>query len=179
MRDSVYVVLVSDHGMSTYTPETAVALESLIDTVGVLVPEGGPNANLHVSGGLAHARVLRDSINAKLTHGRAYLRQDVPARFHYRSDPRIGDVVVIMDEHYQIMNRASLPRRSGGSHGWDPAVPSMHGIFLVTGPRIRKAATIPPFENVNIYPFMTEILGLAPAPKVEGRRGWLLNQLTR
>jgi predicted AlkP superfamily pyrophosphatase or phosphodiesterase len=179
LRDSTYLVLVSDHGMATYTPETSVALESLIDTVGVRFAEGGPNANIHVTGGAARAVRIRDSINAKLTHGRAYLRGEVPARLHYRADPRIGDIVVIMEEHYQIVRRAALPRRPGGTHGWDPVYPSMHGIFLVRGPGIRKGAMIPPFENVNIYPFLTEVLGLTPGPNIEGRRDWLLKQLTR
>lgn len=179
IRDSAYVVLVSDHGMTTHTPETAVALESLIDTVGVLLADGGPNANLHVSGGAARALMIRNALNARLRNGRAYLRQDVPARLHYRADPRIGDVVVIMEEHYQIVRRASLPRRPGGNHGWDPAYPSMHGIFLVAGPRIKSGVMIPAFENVNIYPFLTEILGLTPASDIQGRRGWLASQLTR
>lgn len=179
VRDSTYVVLVSDHGMTTYTPETAVALESLIDTVGVRLADGGPNANLHVTGGAARAGMIRNALNARLRNGRAYLRKDIPARLHYRADPRIGDVVVIMDEHYQITSRAALPKQPGGNHGWDPAFPSMHGIFLATGPRIRRGAMIPSFENVNIYPFLTEILGLTPGPNIEGRRGWLLRQLTQ
>ncbi|MEO7501436.1 MAG: ectonucleotide pyrophosphatase/phosphodiesterase [Gemmatimonadaceae bacterium] len=179
LRDSTNVVLVSDHGMTTYTPETAVALESLIDTVGVLLADGGPNANLHISGGAERAVAIRDALNSRLQHGRAYLREDVPARLHYRADPRIGDVVVIMEEHYQIVRRASLPKRPGGNHGWDPAYPSMHGIFLVAGPRIKNGVMIPPFENVNIYPFLTELLGLTPASDIQGRRGWLANQVTR
>ena len=179
LRDSAYIVLVSDHGMTTYTPETYVALESLIDTVGVLVADGGPNANLHVTGGAARAMIIRDSLNAKLTHGRAYLRAEVPARLHYRADPRIGDVVVIMEEHYQFGRRASAPKRPGGSHGWDPANIAMHGLFLISGPRVRRGATIPAFENVNIYPFLTEVLGLTPASDIEGRRGWLASQLIR
>jgi len=179
LRDSAYVVLVSDHGMTTYTPETFVAIESLIDTVGVTVADGGPNANLHIVGGAARAAVIRDSLNAKLTHGRAYLRQEVPVRLHYCADPRIGDVVVIMDEHYQFGRRASGPRRPGGSHGWDPANVSMHGLFLVSGPRIKHGAMIPAFENVNIYLFLAEVLGLTPATGIQGRRGWLASQVTQ
>lgn len=179
IRDSAYVILVSDHGMTPYTPETYVAVESLIDTVGVFLADGGPNANIHVTGGAARAVILRDSINARLTHGRAYLRQEIPARLHYRADPRIGDIVVIMEEHYQFGGRAYLPRRPGGNHGWDPAYPSMHGLFLVAGPRLRRGAMIPPFENVNIYPFLTEILGLTPGPGIEGKPDWLRSQLIR
>ncbi|HEX7240504.1 MAG TPA: ectonucleotide pyrophosphatase/phosphodiesterase [Longimicrobiaceae bacterium] len=173
VRDRVYLVLVSDHGMATYTPQTAVALETLIDTVGVRMADGGPNANLHVSGGPERARVLRDSINRRLRNGRAYLRAELPERFHYRADPRAGDVVVVMDEHWQISRAARMPRSPGGTHGWDPELPSMHGIFLAMGPGIPAGTRVPAFRNVEIYPFMAEVLGLRPAAGIAGRPGWL------
>jgi len=174
-RDKINVILVSDHGMASFTPETAVNIATLIDTVGVRFADGGPNANLHISGGAARARILRDSLNRRLQHGHAYLRDEVPARLHYRSDPRIGDVVVVMDEHWQIVTR--IPQAAGGTHGWDPQYPSMHGIFLAMGPGIRAGSTIPPFENIQIYPLLTEILGLAPAAGIDGKAGWLRSQV--
>jgi predicted AlkP superfamily pyrophosphatase or phosphodiesterase len=173
IRDQVYVLLVSDHGMAAAGPETAVAFESFIDMEGIVVGDSGPAANLHVEGGPARARQVRDALNAGLEHGRAYLRADVPRHLHYRADPRIGDVVVLMDEHYQIRPQDRMPRSAGGTHGWDPTLPSMHGIFLAMGPGIRPGARIPAFEAVHIYPLLTEILGLTPGPDVQGRPGWL------
>jgi len=174
-RDRINVVLVSDHGMASYTPETSVNVATLIDTVGVRIGDTGPNANLHVSGGIARARILRDSLNRRLQHGRAYLREEVPARLHYRADPRIGDIVIIMDEHYQIGTR--IPTSAGGTHGWDPQSPSMHGIFLAMGPGIRAGSSIPPFENVQIYPLLAEMLRLTPASHTDGKAGWLRRQV--
>jgi len=92
IRDRAYVILVSDHGMSEASPRWYAALDTLIDMQGVRVADGGPNANLHVHGGAERARVLRDSINRRMRHGRAYLRGDVPPRLHYSADPRIGDL---------------------------------------------------------------------------------------
>jgi len=65
------------------------------------------------------------------------------------------------------------PREPGGSHGWNPALPSMHGIFLASGPGIKKGVTIPPIRNIDIYPFMTELLRLKPARKIDGQAGRL------
>jgi len=171
--DEVTLVVVSDHGMAATRPEDAVALETLIDTTGVRVADGGPNANLHVAGGAARAVAVRDSLNARLQHGRAYLRADLPERFHYRADPRAGDVVVVMDVPYLITTQARLPRRAGGSHGWDPAVPEMQALFVAAGPGIAPGTDVPPFDNVEVYSFVTEVLGLRPAPGVAGRPGWL------
>jgi predicted AlkP superfamily pyrophosphatase or phosphodiesterase len=176
---AVTLVLVSDHGMAAYTPDHAVALETLIDTTGVRVADFGPNANLHVRGGPERARAVRDTLNRRLRHGRAYLRTELPARLHYSADPRIGDVVVVMDVPYLINPRARLPRSGGGTHGWDPAAREMHGLFLAMGPGLKVGATIPAFVNVEIYPFLAETLGLRPAPALDGRAGWLRGQLER
>ena len=44
-------------------------------------------------------------------------------------------------------------------------------MFLIAGPGIRRGATIPEVENVDIYPLMTELLGLRPADGIDGRMG--------
>ena len=46
-------------------------------------------------------------------------------------------------------------------HGYDPAtIPEMKAIFFAAGPDIRRGEKVPPFENVNLYPFVARILGL-------------------
>lgn len=169
----ITLVVVSDHGMQATRPEDAVAIESLIDTTGVRIADGGSNANLHVRGGPAQAIAVRDSLNARLQHGRAYLRSDLPERFHYRRDPRAGDVVVVMESPYLITARARLPRAPGGTHGWDPLVPSMQSLFVAMGPGIAAGTDVPPFDNVEVYSLVAEVLGLRPAAGVAGRPGWL------
>jgi alkaline phosphatase D len=53
-------------------------------------------------------------------------------------------------------------------HGYDPRiVPEMRAIFYAEGPDIRKGAVLKPFENVSVYPFLAEILGL-DAPGTDG-----------
>jgi predicted AlkP superfamily pyrophosphatase or phosphodiesterase len=173
VRQQVYVVVVSDHGMTESAPEQYVAIESLIDMEGVRVADSGPNANLHIKGGRQRAVAIRNELNRKLQHGRAYLRSEIPLQFHYRADRRIGDLVIVMDEHYQIGTKERTPKEPGGSHGWNPKLTAMHGIFLASGPGIKKGATIPRFPNVDIYPMMTELLKLKPAKQLDGRRGRL------
>jgi hypothetical protein len=56
-------------------------------------------------------------------------------------------------------------------HGWDPSLPSMHAIFAVAGPGVRSGVTVPPVENVDVYPFLTEVLDLTPARPLDGRPG--------
>ena len=141
--------------------------------MGVRIADAGPNANLHVVVGAARAVVLRDSINRRMRHGRAYVRGDLPVRLHYNADPRIGDLVVVMDDHFTIGTAARAPKEDGGSHGWDPGIAAMHAIFLVSGPSIAPGRAIPSFENVEVYPYLAELLGLTPAAGIDGHRGRL------
>ncbi len=46
-------------------------------------------------------------------------------------------------------------------------MPEMKAIFFAGGPDVRPGVQLKPFENVNIYPFIAEILGLTP-PAVDG-----------
>jgi alkaline phosphatase D len=63
-------------------------------------------------------------------------------------------------------------------HGYDPrTVPEMRAIFYAEGPDIRKGVRLKPFENVNLYPFLAEILQL-DAPAIDGNASVLEPVLT-
>lgn len=180
IRNRVYVLITSDHGMVETTAKQGIRLDSLVDMDQIEERFGGPVAMLHVRGGEpARSSRVRDAINARLQHGRAYLRLEVPERHHFRDDPRIGDVVIIMDDAWTIVvlprlaeaaSRMIRPDRRG-AHGWDSAFPSMHATFIASGPGIRAGATIPAVNNVDVYPLMTELLGLRPAAGIDGKPG--------
>ena len=125
----------------------------MIDTTGLRVGFSGPVTALHVSPEAGTPAAVRDRLNAKLQHGRAYVRDEVPERHHFRDTPRGGDVVVIMDEGWlmatSILNRG-LIQREWGEHGWAPDLPSMKAIFLLAGPEIPAGLTIPEVEKAPI-----------------------------
>lgn len=201
IRDQVYIVVTSDHGMvNTSTPQT-VRLESILDPTevsSITTGFSGPVASLHVSGGIERARAIRDRINARVARGTAYLRQDLPARFNYRDNPRAGDVVVVMDEGWTMSApRAAArsaaapapaaqkpaaptakpaaperaPRERSGAHGWDNSFPSMRALFLVAGPGIREGVIVDEVRNVDVYPLMAELLQLRAAAGIDGEAG--------
>ena len=83
------------------------------------------------------------------------------------------DPVVVATGPYSIRARApgtgELDKPpSVGQHGYDPRLmPSMKALFVATGPDIRAGVTVQPFENVNVYPLIAQILGL-PVVKIDG-----------
>ncbi len=173
----IELIVVADHGMAAYTPAQYVALDTVIDLQDVRVADGGPNANIHVGGGRDRATLLRDSINRRMQHGRAYLREDVPEALHYRDDSRIGDLVVVMALPWQVGLARSAPRSAGGTHGWDPANREMQGVFVSWRPDAAGPARIGTVRNVDIARYITDRLGLAPAPTTDGVPGRLAQQL--
>ncbi|HMU25158.1 MAG TPA: alkaline phosphatase family protein, partial [Ferruginibacter sp.] len=58
---------------------------------------------------------------------------------------------------------------SPGAHGYNPyLVKDMHAIFYAWGPAFKNNLSIPSFENVNVYPVITSILGLTIQAPIDG-----------
>jgi predicted AlkP superfamily pyrophosphatase or phosphodiesterase len=178
--DRVYFVLTSDHGMTNTGASQRIRIDALLEPGALRMAYGGPVALLYVNGGPERAGAIRDTLNSRIQHGRAYVRSELPERYHFRGDPRAGDIIVVMDEGWTAEASPALPRltRRWGMHGWDPALRSMHAIFVVSGPAIPAAVTIPHVENVDVYPFLIELLGLEPAAGIDGRPG-IIREMTR
>jgi predicted AlkP superfamily pyrophosphatase or phosphodiesterase len=99
-----------------------------------------------------------------------YRRRRMPVAFHYDSNGRAGDPVVVANGPYALRAHAGAEDHPPelGVHGYDPrAITSMRALFIAVGPDIRSGSTLEPFENVNVYPLLAKILGL-DAPKVDG-----------
>ena len=167
LRDSTSLVIVSDHGMATCGPDQVIFLEDMMDVSRVQVESTGPVGGVRPKDGDAAGLVAR--IRAKkIPHLQVWLREEVPARFHYDTGDRIPPVVLIADEHWNIESKLGWPNRRltylRGSHGWDPALPDMGALFIASGPAFRRGVELPDVENIHIYNLLCAALGLKPAP---------------
>jgi predicted AlkP superfamily pyrophosphatase or phosphodiesterase len=113
-----------------------------------------------------------------------YRRADVPAYLHLNQNARSGDPVVIPTGPYMIRAHASetpeiVQPKIKGEHGYDPSrMKSMRAIFYAVGPDIRAGVRVQPFENVDVYPFIAEILGMK-IKAIDGHLGGLAKALRR
>ena len=163
----VNLIIVSDHGMTAVSPDRTIALSDLIDLDTVQVDFTGALAGLHPLKG--SAADLVKTLAAKQKSFQVYRREDLPERFHFRAHRRIPPVILLADEGWTIIRTPrSVKAMAGffqrGAHGFDPALPSMAGIFLAWGPAFRKSTSLPPFANIQVYNLICEILGLSSAP---------------
>src|SRR5205085_94029 len=85
----------------------------------------------------------------------------------YNNNIRIPEIIAIADPgwsiglHDQVVKEDGLTSR--GTHGYDPELADMRGIFIAHGPAIKSGLVIAPFENIQIYNLMASILGVRAA----------------
>jgi predicted AlkP superfamily pyrophosphatase or phosphodiesterase len=171
------LVVVSDHGMATEQGGW-IDLDQYVDFTGVETAGSlmYPDSEQEAAKLYAKLRIVSNKF-------KVYRRDRMPAELDYTGEPRIGDPVVVPTGPYSI--RVHGPADSArdhppnkGVHGYDPgSVPEMRAIFYAEGPDIRKGTKLKSFENVNVYPFLAEILGLN-APAIDGSAAVLEPALT-
>ncbi|MGH8036984.1 MAG: ectonucleotide pyrophosphatase/phosphodiesterase [Stenotrophomonas sp.] len=162
---STNVIVVSDHGMATVPEGHAIAVEDMVD------PTLASNVSTGQSIGFAPLPGKQQAAEKVLLGAHAnydcWTRQTLPARWEYGSNPRIPPIVCQMHEGWNAFTRERLSKQEPGdrgSHGYDNALPSMRAVFIARGPSFKQGATLPGFDNVDVYPLMTRLLGVPAAP---------------
>jgi alkaline phosphatase D len=159
-------VVVADHGMVTLQGGP-VTLSDFADL-----------SDFHTEGALLYPKPeadVQETYEEFLAHPdprfKIYRRADMPSYLHFDANPREGDPIVVPNGPFLLRAHASEAESTSkyrGGHGFNPrTMPEMKAIFFAGGPDIRPGVQLKPFENVNIYPFIAEILGLTP-PAVDG-----------
>lgn len=101
-----------------------------------------------------------------------YLRDvDMPPRWHFTASYRIAPLFLVPEPGWVIVNSYAefdpeeddifYPR---GIHGYDNDNELMRSLFLANGPAFNYNYQVTPFENIEVYGIMTNILGVKPNP---------------
>jgi predicted AlkP superfamily pyrophosphatase or phosphodiesterase len=163
------VIVVSDHGMAGTSAERAVILEDYVPRESVQIDNEGSVLALRPLQGDAGTLV---AAFARAPHVKAYRTEDLPAHLRLKPGPRVAPVWVIPEEGWHVLSRASFERLKArypikgyvaGDHGYDPAIRSMHGLFVAHGPAFARGVELPEVENIHVYNLMCAALNLQPA----------------
>lgn len=80
---------------------------------------------------------------------------------------RIGQILLVPKAPKIFLEKGK--RTSMGKHGYSPyEVPEMKAAFIAAGPAFKQNKKIGQFQNVNIYPIVTDILKLKIADSIDG-----------
>lgn len=158
------IVVVSDHGMTSLSPLRVVYLDDYVDPGTVDVTEW--HGFLAIAPKDGDAQALYRKLHGSHPALAVYLRDQAPARLHYRDNPRIAPVIGVLKIGWAVTTRARLANRplEKGAHGFDPANRDMGALFVAAGPGVRRGVIIPPFQNVDVYDVLCDVLGLPPQP---------------
>lgn len=160
MFNQLNFIVTSDHGMGSISPDKQVILDDIIDTADLTYYDGwNPIWNLKVKKGNLN-KVYNNLKNIEQLQ--VWHRDSIPERLHYGTSPRTHDITVVAKPHWCIY-WSWAKGSSLGTHGYDNTFKDMHTIFYASGPAFKKDYVATEFENVNIYPLITEIMNLKPA----------------
>ncbi|WP_164976315.1 ectonucleotide pyrophosphatase/phosphodiesterase [Oleiharenicola lentus] len=167
LGDTTNLVVVSDHGLAETSPERVVFFDDLLDLSLVTVEANGPHGGVRPKPGV-NAAALVAAIRAKAPpQVQVYLREELPARLHYRASERIPPILFVLQPGWCIEARTGWAMFKAfynrGNHGWDPATPKMGALFIAHGPAFRRQVTLANAENVDVYNLLCAVLGLTPA----------------
>ena len=166
----VNFIFLADHGMTRVDTTTKINISSMIDTSRFIIRGGGTSLHLYAKNP-EDIRNTYDSLKKKENGFIVYLREDIPAKWHYtiKDDRfnRIGDIFVV-PIHPKVLSSWS-GRIVPGAHGFDPALKDMHATFYAWGPQFKKGKTIPSFENVHVYPLVCHLLALNYQHEIDGK----------
>ncbi|MGF7150982.1 putative AlkP superfamily pyrophosphatase or phosphodiesterase [Sphingomonas zeicaulis] len=157
------LVIVADHGMAAASADRIVRLDRMLPAADIRIVEDGVYAGLFPASGREAA--VEKVLIGRHPHMECWRKADIPARFHYGTNIRIPPILCLADLGWRVVADAAAEAKatSLGEHGYDNALPDMAALFIVNGPAFRAGATLPGFDNVDVYPLLAKLIGVAPA----------------
>ncbi|TKS75467.1 Ectonucleotide pyrophosphatase/phosphodiesterase family member 1 [Collichthys lucidus] len=172
LQNCVNLIVISDHGMEEASCEKAAYVSNYVDNTDGFSVIQGPAARIRPTSlpdnffsfdyeGLVKNLSCRTSDQPL----RPYLKENLPKRMHFANNKRIERAHLYMQEGWQAaLNRKEIKYCTGGFHGSDNLFTNMQAIFIGYGPGFKHNTVVPPFENIEVYNLMCDLLRVRPAP---------------
>jgi predicted AlkP superfamily pyrophosphatase or phosphodiesterase len=172
---NVNYVFVSDHGMTKPDIANPIPKPTDIDTNKFIISGDGLLVELYAK----YSQYIQSTYEELLKNANpdyaVYLKTNVPKKLHYGATDdrynRIGDILLIPNWPKVFNLYGSKITGPIGWHGYDATVvKDMQATFYAWGPAFKSHLTIAPFDNVDIFPMINQILGLTYSAKVDGTK---------
>jgi predicted AlkP superfamily pyrophosphatase or phosphodiesterase len=168
----VNFIFVSDHGMSEPDTKTPLPTPAALDTSKFFISGDRMVVEL-IAKNPTDIKPTYEGLKKEAKDYDVYLRENMPAHLHSSTSDdwhnRIGDIVLL--PHWPKLFNIYNHKLDKGQHGYDPAaVQDVHAIFIAWGPAFKSHTQVATFPNVDIYPLVTQILGLTYTEKIDGTK---------
>ncbi|XP_071323646.1 ectonucleotide pyrophosphatase/phosphodiesterase family member 1 [Trachinotus anak] len=172
LHQCVNLLIISDHGMEEASCTKAAYVSSYQEKTDDFTVIPGPAARIRPTRlpeeyfSFDYDGLVKNlSCRAPNQPMRPYLKENLPKRMHFANNKRIERGHLYMKLGWQAaLESGNVKYCSGGFHGSDNVFSSMQAIFIGYGPGFKNKTVVPPFENIELYNVMCDLLGIRPAP---------------
>ena len=159
LLDKLNIIITSDHGMASVNPKQYINIKKYISVDYFDVYGTGVIANIFPKEN--QTKHVYEALN-KVNHMTVYLKEDIPKQYHYHFNRRIGPILAVADEGWEITLNINETYKPLGDHGYNNSLPDMQPIFIAMGPAFKNGTKVSQFNNVDIYPLMCHVLNILP-----------------
>ncbi len=171
IKDSLNLIIVSDHGMTTISKDKYIYLDKYVRGLYDLRIDGkGPISQLFLRPTKSARKKSIYRQLKRIPNIQVFLKEDIPYEFHITNE-NTGDFLVVANEGWSIFKnkKESSDFNPIGMHGYDPNLENMKSIFIASGANIKSNLQINSFENIHIYPLLCKLLEIEPYEESEGK----------
>nr|WP_314434741.1 ectonucleotide pyrophosphatase/phosphodiesterase [uncultured Brevundimonas sp.] len=158
LYDRTMLVIVSDHGMAATSPNRVVWIDDIIDPAALKIVSAGAFLSADPTPG-SEAEVQQKLVG-RHPHLECWNKADVPARLVYGSNPRVPQIVCLVETGWTATTRDRPVDKEGGAHGYDNQAPEMQAVFIAHGPGVAGGRRLTGLQSVDVQPFLVRVLGL-------------------
>ena len=162
LEDDIDLIVLSDHGMADVRGEDIRYIDDLVPADAIEPEYGGQLMGFAPRPG--REREVEAAVLGRHDRFQCWRKGELPAGWHYGRNPRIPSILCQADDGWGVwMRRGPAQAALKGEHGFAPEDPGMRAAFVATGPSFRAGTRLPAFDNVDVYPLLAHLLGIAPA----------------
>jgi predicted AlkP superfamily pyrophosphatase or phosphodiesterase len=163
LQDSkrINLIVLSDHGMEAISSERYINIKDVVPNRMISSISGGnPVYQINPAQGKSDSVLyFLNSVKGM----KAWKKSQLPQKWHYGTNPRIPEIVVVADSSWSLGTRAETTSIKGGAHGYDNYNSDMFSIFYASGPAFKKNYQFKELNNTDIYNLVCKILDITPA----------------
>ena len=171
MRDSVNIILVSDHGMTGVSMDKVINIEEFLNGYNCSYSNYGPV--MMIQPDKANVDEVYDILKSNENHFKVYRKENIPEYLHFKNNPYISKIILIAELGWSVITNENLewikPENFNGNHGYDNTELDMHGIFIASGPDFKSKFSTGTLNCLDVYPLLCKIFNVTPNANIDGR----------
>lgn len=182
------LVIGTDHGMMDVGPLINIGRLMNMYDIKARQASDGATTFFYLDKGESAERVKK-ALSAYPYAFNVYSKGRYPAFAHLGTGPRAGDLLLVAKPPYWVVGPEQFPWWSGllgvthiwpvtftppvggivATHGYDPSVVQMHGVFYAWGAGVAPGREIKRLDMIDLHPTVMSLLGLKPGRPVDGK----------